>query len=66
MDNPSFKNSTLNVFDKEETRNTNKLSGITNNGTTVELDEVDLRNGIKELHQTEAQQTISFPLRSIN
>lgn len=49
----SLKKSSENVFDSKESNSTNGLCGIVNNGTTVELDEVNLRNGINECNQIE-------------
>ncbi len=57
MDNLSdhnLKKSSENVYENKESSSiTTALSGIVNNGTTVELDEVDLRNGFNEFHQIE-------------
>lgn len=49
----SFRKSTVNVLDNEEDSTSTAISGIVNNGTSVELDEVDLRNGINEFHKIE-------------
>lgn len=51
MDNISDRS--FRKLDIEQNSSTTALSGIVNDGTSVELDEVDLRNGINEFHQIE-------------
>lgn len=53
MDNISDRS--FRKLDIEQNSSTTALSGIVNDGTSVELDEVDLRNGIDEFHQTEVK-----------
>lgn len=63
----SFIKSTENVCDTEENSSTTGISGIVNNGTTIDSDDVNLRNGINEFHQSEVIHISSYhPIRTIS